>query len=268
VVTLPPPADIQQAFDAATRDLHGTRFELQWYPSVTSTMDVAHAATASGCRSALVIGADEQTRGRGRRGRSWSSPPGAGLYVTFALHPRGAHARPNVSLFTLAAGVAVRQAIVASCAIAPRLKWPNDVVVDGRKLAGILAEGLGIGSPTPTLLLGIGINLTIASHPEEVAARATSIEALTQRTVARAAVFERLIVQVAAAYDALLRDDTDAILREWRSVAVKLHGARVEWESMEGAQSGITAGIDQSGALLVRTAGGVKRLLGGELRWL
>ncbi len=122
--------------------------DIRRYASVGSTMDLAAEAVQAGAAEGLVIVADEQTAGRGRRGRSWSSPAGAGLYLSFVLRPTlDADAGVRLlALVTLAAGVAVRESIINASGLVPELKWPNDLVVDRRKLAGILAEGFAIGT--------------------------------------------------------------------------------------------------------------------------
>jgi BirA family biotin operon repressor/biotin-[acetyl-CoA-carboxylase] ligase len=218
-------------------------------------MDVAVEAAASGAAEGLVIVADEQTQGRGRRVRAWSSPPGAGLYLSFMLRPASTPA--VLSLITLAAGVAVRTAIEDASGFVPELKWPNDVMVDRRKLGGILAEGLNVGTPSQIVILGIGVNILVASHPGHLAARATSLEAELGRRVGVAQIYDRLRVGHA-----------DAILREWRQAAPSAKGAQVEWQASDGPRRGTTAGIDQTGALLVQTEAGIERVVGGELTWL
>lgn len=265
----PPPPEIAAAFNATLARRPALRLDLRWFPSVASTMDVAEEAATAGAAEGLVIVADEQTRGRGRRGRVWDSPPGAGLYLSCVFRPPLEQlSGPLLALLTLAAGVAVREAIVRATGFAPELKWPNDVMVGRRKLAGILAEGLGLGTPVQTVLLGIGINLLAAAHPAEVAARATSLEAELGRPVDRAAVLEEVLIAVSAVYDALRRGSTDDILRAWREAAPSAEGARVEWQAADGPRRGVTAGIDASGALLVRTPAGVERIVAGVVSWV
>ena len=246
------------------------RLDVRWFPSVTSTMDVGVEAAEAGAAEGLVIAAEEQTAGRGRRGRAWSSPPGAGLYLSFVLRPPlEALPGPLLSLLTLGAGVAVRRAIVQASGFSPDLKWPNDVMAGRRKLAGILAEGLGIGSASQTVILGIGVNvLSAAQHPSEIAARVTSLEAELGRAVERELVLEELLIQVPDVYDRLRRGDPDDILRAWRAASPSAVGAAVEWRTAEGIRRGTTAGIDDGGALLVRTASGTERVVAGEVRWL
>jgi BirA family transcriptional regulator, biotin operon repressor / biotin---[acetyl-CoA-carboxylase] ligase len=242
---------------------------VQRYDSVTSTMDLAAAAARHGAAEGLVIVADQQTGGRGRRGRSWSSPPGAGLYLSMVLRPPLACMSPALTSFlTLATGVAVRAAIIHISGWTPQRKGPNDVVAAGRKLAGILAEGLAIGTPEQTVLLGVGINIRDAAHPPEIAARITSLEAESTRRIDPAVLLDEILVAIPAVYLRLQRDGADDILREWRAAAPSAMGAAVEWDAADGPRRGTTAGVDESGALLIRSSSAVERVVAGEIRWL
>jgi BirA family biotin operon repressor/biotin-[acetyl-CoA-carboxylase] ligase len=197
----------------------------------------------------------------------WSSPPGAGLYFSIVLRP--AHGRDDdrvVSMITLAAGVAMHDAIARATGLTVDLKWPNDVVLGRRKLAGILAEGLALGSPQQAIVLGIGVNVLRAVWPADIAERATSLETELGHAVDRGTLLEEILVAIAGQYHALRRGKADDILRAWRAVSPSAHGARVEWVDRD--QHGITAGIDDHGALLVGTDTGVERVISGELRWM
>jgi BirA family biotin operon repressor/biotin-[acetyl-CoA-carboxylase] ligase len=244
------------------------RLDVRWYPSVASTMDLASEAVQAGASEGLVILADEQTAGRGRRGRIWSSPPSAGLYFSIVLTATHEMSGDNrvLSLVTLTAGVAVREGIARATGLRCELKWPNDAVTGGRKVAGILAEGHAIGSPQQAVVLGVGINVLPAAHPPDVDARATSLAGELGRAVDRAELFEETLVSLANWYGRLRGGEADDILRAWRDAAPSAHGARVEWA--DGERRGVTAGVDQSGALLVTTEAGVERVIAGELRWL
>ena len=265
----PAPPEVLAAVNAAILRRVPMRLDLRWFPSVTSTMDVAEEAVNAGRDEGVVIVADEQTHGRGRRGRVWSSPPGAGLYLTFVFRPpRDAASSPTLTLLTLAAGVAVRAAIGGATGFLPELKWPNDVMVGRRKLAGILSEGIGIGTADQAVLVGIGVNVRSSAHPGDVAARAVSLESELGRVVDRAQLLEELLVAVPRTYDDLRRGKAGDILRAWREAAPSAEGRSVQWQASDGVRCGTTAGIDAHGALLVRTASGVERVLAGELTWV
>ena len=236
------------------------RFDVRWHASLPSTMDAASALAHDGARHGVVIVADEQTAGRGRRGTMWHSPPGAGLYFSFIARPGGTRDTP---LITLAAGVAVREGIQQATGLTPDLKWPNDVMVGTRKLAGILAEGMSIGSPDQAVIVGVGVNLQPAAYPPDVAARATSLEGELGKPIDREQVFAAMLTSLWERLAQLEQKPGD-ILRAWRAASPNATGTRVEWDGKHGT----TAGIDDSGALLVKTAAGVERIIAGELRWM
>jgi BirA family transcriptional regulator, biotin operon repressor / biotin---[acetyl-CoA-carboxylase] ligase len=236
------------------------RFDVRRHASLPSTMDAASALAHDGARHGVVIVADEQTAGRGRRGTTWQSPPGAGLYFSFIARPGGTRDTP---LITLAAGVAVREGIQQATGLTPDLKWPNDVMVGTRKLAGILAEGMSIGSPDQAVIVGVGVNLQPAAYPPDVAARATSLEGELGKPIDREQVFAAMLTSLWERLAQLEQKPGD-ILRAWRAASPNATGTRVEWDGKHGT----TAGIDDSGALLVKTAAGVERIIAGELRWM
>jgi len=225
-----------------------------------STMDAASSLAHDGAGHGVVVVAEEQTAGRGRRGTQWVSPPGAGIYLSFVARPRSSS---STSLITLAAGVGVREGIQAATGLAADLKWPNDLIVGKRKLAGILAEGLAIGTPDQAVIIGVGINIQAAAYPPDVEARATSLESELGRPVDGDEVLDGVLNGL---WDrlALLDQNPSDILQAWRAASPSAIGTRVEWEGRHG----ITAGIDDNGALLVKTGTGIERIIAGELRWM
>lgn len=240
--------------------------ELRRHRSLPSTMDAAASLAHDGAAHGIVVVADEQTAGRGRRGTQWSSPPGAGIYLSFIARPRhrieAVASTESGSLITLAAGVGVRDGIQAATGLAADLKWPNDLLVGKRKLAGILAEGLAIGTAQQAVIIGVGINVQTAAYPPDVAARATSLEGELGRSIDREEVLESVLNSLWSRLAALERSPSD-ILQAWRAASPNAIGTRVEWDGRHG----ITAGIDHNGALLVKTSAGIERIIAGELNW-
>lgn len=255
------PDDLSAALDALQHRCPDLSLDLRWHASVPSTMDVAAALASGGAPHGVVVGADEQRAGRGRWGHTWESPAGVGLYVSFVARPP-LRDHSSLPLVTLAAGVAVRDGVKAATGLAPSLKWPNDVLVGARKLAGILAEGLDIGTPAQAVVIGVGVNLQPSSYPPEVASRATSLEGELGREVDRGAVLAEILTALWDRLATLERSPGD-ILQAWREASPSAHGTRVEW----AGRAGITAGIDDAGALLVRTSAGTDRVIAGELVW-
>src|SRR5207244_728653 len=214
-----------------------------------------------------VFVADAQTSGRGRRGRTWFSPPGAGLYVSAILSPaRSRDAERATLLMTLAAGVGLVEGVRQATGLAPALKWPNELYVGRRKLAGILAEAAGSAAGS-AVVVGYGINVHAVSFPPELSDRVTSLESELGRDVDRPRVFAETLCALARRYDDLLEGRFDAILDAWRSLAPAAEGARVSWTTPAGEQTGVTAGIDDRGALLIRTSNRTERVSAGALRW-
>jgi len=259
------PDDLAAPLAALRERRPDARLDVRWHDTVPSTMDAASSLAQQGAHHGVVVLADEQTSGRGRRGTTWASPPGAGLYFSFIARPDNAREGvvSTLSLITLAAGVAVRGGIEAATGLAADLKWPNDVIVDQRKLAGILAEGVAIGSPDQAVVIGVGVNVQPAAYPPEIAARATSLEGELGKTVDRGMVLTGILIALWDRLATLERRPGD-ILQAWRAASPNAAGTRVEWDGKHGT----TAGIDDSGALLVKTTAGVERIIAGELRWM
>jgi BirA family biotin operon repressor/biotin-[acetyl-CoA-carboxylase] ligase len=266
----PLPTEFADAFASASSRLGRLGSPILYFPAVGSTNDIAATLAMRSPGEGAVVIADAQTAGRGRRGRKWFSPPGAGLYVSVVLKPGPPlHAGDGraTRLLTLAAGVALAEAIETATGLAVDVKWPNDLFIGRRKLAGILAEAAGSGSAEP-IVLGYGINVGPAAYPFELRDRATSLESERGRQVDRALLLIESLASVARRYDDLLAGRFDAILDAWRARAPGSTGARVSWTTISGMSSGVTAGIDDEGALLVLVGDRLERIVAGEVTWL
>ena len=198
-------------------------------------------------------------------GRVWFSPPGAGLYTSVVLRPA---TLVSSARCTLLACVALADALRETTGLPVVIKWPNDLLVGGRKVCGILAEASSREGSIPHVIVGFGINLRRTTYPPEIANNATSIEAELGRAVERGAVLVAALVALSAGVADLQASRFDAILNRWRALSPGSLGSRVEWDAAGGLRRGTTAGIDEEGALLVRVTGGVERIIGGEVRWL
>ena len=256
------PDDIADAL-ARTGSRLGLFQQLLWHEEAGSTNDIAMAAAASGAPEGLIVAANAQSSGRGRHGRTWASPPGAGLYVSVVLHPR----HRTQPLLTIAAGTAVADGIEAATGLVASLKWPNDVYIGARKLSGILAEA-GPSAQGDHVVLGFGINVRPASLPPEVAVRATSIEGELGRSVDRGLLLAECLASLARRYDTLQRGAHDDVISAWRARAARHMGQPVEWDERAGTRRGVAHDIDSSGALLVREGVRIVRIMSGEVRWL
>jgi BirA family transcriptional regulator, biotin operon repressor / biotin---[acetyl-CoA-carboxylase] ligase len=207
------------------------------------------------------VTADAQTAGRGRHGRSWLAPSGSSVLASFVLRELG----ERHQLLPLAAAVAVCEACERAARVSCRIKWPNDVWIDGRKVGGILLEGRPQEGWT---VLGVGVNVRAwREPPAELAATATSLEAASDEgnrpaTADQGAQLEveRVLAALVAALERWLDAEPSAVVSAW-AARDALRGRRVRWEEGEG----IAEGIDVSGALLVSTGGERVELHAGEV---
>jgi BirA family biotin operon repressor/biotin-[acetyl-CoA-carboxylase] ligase len=223
---------------------------LHLLPEVTSVLDALHALADEGAAGGTAVLADTQTRGRGRQGRAWHSPPGKGIWLAFLVRPPTAAA---AGLLSVRVGLAAAEALEAA-AVPVRLKWPNDVVLGDRKVAGILCETRWRGPVPAWTGVGIGINVH-GPLPPDVAASATALDAA--RPVTRVGVLERLLPALRALpLTDRLSDEERArwAARDW------LAGRR-----LAEPVAGVARGLDADGALRVETDRGVERALAGHV---
>jgi len=264
----PLPDDLAEALSAAGASL-GPFARLRYVEEIDSTNDSALALALAGEPEGTAVLADAQRAGRGRRGRSWHSPPGSGLYLSVVVHPP--LGGEMVSLVTLAAGVAVARAVRTTTALPVDLKWPNDIVIGWpwRKLGGLLSEAATNGSRLVAVVIGIGINRSHASYPRELVGRATDIESELGRPVDRAPLVVALLGEMRAIMARLRAGDHEAIGREWRVLgAAGLSRRPVRWRDGDVERRGRAVDIAADGALLVETGPGtLERVVAGEVIW-
>jgi BirA family biotin operon repressor/biotin-[acetyl-CoA-carboxylase] ligase len=260
----PPPAEIAEALTRVAPRLGVFAAPVAWYSEITSTNDVVAARAEQGAPEGTVVAADTQTAGRGRQRRGWSSPAGAGVYVSVLLRP----SIDAAALLTIAAGVAIAEGIEAATGLVTQVKWPNDIYASGRKLAGILAEAGSSANALQYVVLGFGINVMPAAYPPDVAARATSIESELGRGVDRGLVLAECLAALAARYTDLQGRRGAAVVDAWRRRAAMTFGRPLAWQAHGRTQRGVAENIDDAGALLVRTGNGVERLVSGDVEWI
>jgi BirA family transcriptional regulator, biotin operon repressor / biotin---[acetyl-CoA-carboxylase] ligase len=259
------PADIAPGvFEVRLRSrLIGRRLTV--LEEVGSTNDVAMAAGHAGHVEGMAILADRQVRGRGRSGRTWASLSGLGVYTSILLRPT---VPPQQALLlTLLAGLATADAIRAVCTLEARLKWPNDVLLDGRKVAGILTEMTTVGQTVSHVVVGIGINVhhRLTDFPDDVRMTATSIGASAGRRVERAEVAAALYHALDRWYAAFCAGERDRILTEARARTATL-GRGVTVVAGPDRWRGRALDLDVDGALLVQDhAGTVHRVLAADV---
>jgi BirA family biotin operon repressor/biotin-[acetyl-CoA-carboxylase] ligase len=223
---------------------------------VTSTQTVALDLAADGAADGTVVVAESQTAGRGRHHRRWHDEPGASLLCSILLRPRLSPAQwPLLSLVT---GVAVAHALRRGAGVAARLRWPNDVMVDGRKLAGILVESRS--GADPVVVIGIGINVGQERFPGELQGRATSLRLVTGRTVDRDELLRVLVEELAAWRSGLETQGFGPAREAWKALSATL-GTQVRGDGM----SGRAVDLDADGALVIDDGHRRQRLVAGEL---
>lgn len=266
----PLPVELAAALERGARRRGRFGQPVVFLSTTGSTNDVAAAMAERGAPEGALVVAAAQTAGRGRLGREWFSPPGAGLYASLVCRdPRA------VPLLTLAGGVAVADGIRSATGLPVALKWPNDVITAGpaagkrwRKLAGVLAEGSSGAGGLHHVVLGFGVNLQPAAYPAALGDRATAIETELGRAVDGPTVLVEILCAFNEQFCALVSGDAASVLARWRRLAPAADGARVEWTAGGVVHRGTAAGIDEDGALLVRAGSRVERIVAGEILWL
>ena len=257
------PADLAARLRPAAARLGPFGGRVRHYGQVRSTNDVAAELADQGAPHGTVVVADAQTAGRGRHGNRWFSPVGTGLYVSVLLR------MVSVPVLTLAVGVAVAEALRAGEGLEATLEWPNDVVVAGagrpRKVAGILVEATTVHGRVERVIVGIGVNLREAVWPAELAERAGSVEGLTGRRVDPARLLVELLAALATRSAEIESGALAGLLARWAALAPSSRGTSVEWSVGAVRHRGVTEGVDEHGALLVRVGTRLERLVGGEV---
>jgi BirA family biotin operon repressor/biotin-[acetyl-CoA-carboxylase] ligase len=247
--------------------LRGTIFSsnIRHYFKIGSTNTAAMAAAAEGAPQGSIFLAEEQTAGRGRGSNSWISERSTGIYCSVILRPPLPPS--DVLVISLAAGLAVQAAIQqVDPNVAPDLKWPNDLLIEGKKVCGILTEMNSEATQVRYIVVGIGINVNQASFPPELGA--TSLRMVTGSEWSRVEVAAVLLKSLDREYRSLLEspDAMQSITRLFVERSSWAYGKKVRIEETFSAMEGTTAGLDARGFLQLKTAHGVQTVLSGTVR--
>ncbi|MGC1871314.1 MAG: biotin--[acetyl-CoA-carboxylase] ligase [Acidobacteriaceae bacterium] len=256
--------------DVLQTTLAGTIFDgkLHLFPSIESTNTYAMQEAAKGAPQGSVYIAEEQTAGRGRGDHAWHSEPYTGIYVSILLRPHLAAAEGL--WLSLATGLAVQRAIENVTALVTDIRWPNDLLSNGRKVGGILVEMNAEASRIRYAVIGIGINANQGKFPEELSSVATSLRLETDREIAREDLLVEILQCLQGEIDALMQPDHFAvacaeILKRLETKSTWIRGKHV-FVDEAGGYTGVTAGLDEKGFLRVQTDDGVRRVLSGGVR--
>jgi BirA family biotin operon repressor/biotin-[acetyl-CoA-carboxylase] ligase len=249
--------------------LRGTIFnnQLHHFYKIASTNTAAMAAAAEGAAEGSVFLAEEQTAGRGRGAHSWQSMRSAGIYCSVVLRP--ALPPSEALVLALAAGLAVRAAIEqVNARVGADLKWPNDVLIAGKKVCGILTEMNAEVTRVRYVVVGIGINVNQAAFPKELENEATSLRMATGSEWSRVELTAALLKSLDREYRQLV-EQTDArqsILRRFAEQSSWVQGKQVRIEENGSQIEGTTEGLDERGFIQVRTVQGLQTILSGTVR--
>ncbi|CAI2718081.1 biotin--[acetyl-CoA-carboxylase] ligase [Nitrospina watsonii] len=256
----------QEQLDAIQRQRQTPRWARQIiaHDELESTNDLAKKLLADGAEEGTLVLADTQTRGKGRLGRSWFSEKGTGLYFSLILKP--ALPREQHPSLTLMAAVATVEALQPFSPHPITLKWPNDILLNQRKLGGILSEQvLAPGDTVSGVVVGIGINVNQTRFPEELAAVATSLYIETREQPERSDIFSFIINYLYKYYQILLEDGASPILSRWRQNS-RMLGSSILLRQGAETHTGVAIDLDAAGRLVVRlNSGEVRAFDGGEV---
>ncbi|GJL79886.1 MAG: hypothetical protein NPINA01_28750 [Nitrospinaceae bacterium] len=239
------------------KNLHPLRLgsKILVFDTLDSTNDQARRSLKEGAQEGLVLIAESQTKGRGRMGRTWVSPPQTGIYLSVILKPP---IEPeHLPQLTLLAGVAVVQAVNKFTHTKAQLKWPNDILLNGKKLSGILSEYDAAPNGEKAVIIGIGVNAnhSPADFPQELLPFATSLKIETGQAIDRLALAAVLLGHLDREYHAYLKDGIPAILKKWMQHS-DMFGEKITVTKAGSVIHGTATKLDDNGRLLIRTANG------------
>jgi len=233
------------------------------YETVSSTNDVARDLALNDAPEGTVVLALRQTSGRGRQGRSWSSPADEGLYLSAILRPPISPA--DSAIITLVAAVAVAETLTVDFNTQADIKWPNDVLVSNRKISGILVESAIEGNRLQYVVVGIGVNVNQQRFEPELERTATSLRIETKRPHHQGVLVEKLLRRLEQAYRKALEEPNE-IINRWEAQSTYARGRAVRIISSDGEFDGVTRGLSASGALKIETVDGeLREIVSGEV---
>lgn len=235
-----------------------------YFKELDSTNIRAKQEADNGAAEGTLVVTDMQTAGRGRRGRSWNSPAGVNVYFTLLLRP--AYEPDKASMITLVMALAVAEGISLTCGLEAEIKWPNDVVVNGKKVCGILTEMNVAHGRIRHVVVGVGVNVGLQEFPPEIGATAASLAAECGRPVSRAALTANILKAFEKYYESFRQELSLSCIREIYNGRLVNRNREVRVLDPKGEFQGIARGINESGELVVeRDDGSVTMVFAGEV---
>lgn len=234
--------------------------EIVYLEEIDSTNKYARALAKEGATHGTLVIADMQMAGRGRRGRGWISPAGEGIFMSLIVRPEMPPAQ--VAKLSLLTALATANAIARETGLDTRIKWPNDIVVCGRKVCGVLLEMDATAEHIGSIVAGVGINVHQTQFDPEIAHTASSLDLMAGRRISRAAIVRAFLEE----FESAMALDDEAMMRAYCARSATL-GQRVQVIGLTGTYTGMAEGITQSGSLLVREdgSGEVREVLAADV---
>jgi len=238
--------------------------KIHYFPSLDSTNTMASTLAEDGAVEGTLVIVDEQTKGKGRRGRSWYSPPGLGIWMSLILRPAIApRLAPGLSIVT---GLSLAETIREVMNLEAQVKWPNDCLIKGAKVAGILTELSGDREQVNYIVLGVGLNVNqqIFDFPVELQKTATSLAIESESVIPRADFLSKFLLKLETRYDSFLRDGVAPFIDPYTRMC-SLIGREVTAEIGKKTITGMATKIDPGGALVIESEGQEVALTAGEV---
>ncbi len=237
--------------------------QVHFFPSIDSTQHQLHSLAKEGVPEGTVVIADQQLGGKGRLGRVWHSPQGSGISMSILLRPKlELHRCPQL---TLLAAVAIVEAIREQTGLPVMIKWPNDILLNGKKICGILTELNAESDCINNLIIGVGINVNTPSFPDELSSIATSLAIEKKESIQRVALIQNLLKRLEDLYLLYLEEGFAPIKARWESYAISI-GRRVIIRQLSSTMTGLALGIDETGVLLVqKDDGGIEKVYSADI---
>lgn len=244
--------------------------KVYFFQEVDSSNTIALDLGKKGQPHGTLVVAESQTKGRGRLGRKWESPPGTGLYCSIILRPE--LAPEDLPKITLAAGVAVCKAVEKETNLAPLIKWPNDILMEGKKLGGILTEtGNFKYGEAPLVVLGIGLNINadLSCFPTELSGKSTSLKIQSGRQYSRGVLLKTIIKEIEKNLTELQKNNFHKIIRQFQKRDA-VSGKLLSWVTINGdITTGVSLGIDDQGLLHIKDEqGAIHEIMSGDITFV